>query len=201
MNKLALGTAIAALSVALPGTAALAQRNQGNAPVILVVDTGRVLNECTACKAAGAALQQQAQALQQRQQQVQQQLRTEGQPLQTAMNALNGRPADAALQARVTAFQNRQQQLAQELQGRNATLESTQAHVTQQLGDRLLTIVESIRAARRASIVVSKQSTLANDNAVDVTTEALTQLNQQLPSVSVTPMPQAAAPAPQPQGR
>jgi Skp family chaperone for outer membrane proteins len=200
MNKFVFGAALAALTVALPG-AAQAQRNKDAGVAILIVDTNRVFDECTACRAAQTAIQGQAASLQQRQQQIQQQLRTEGTPLQTAMNALNGRPADAALQARITAFQNRQQQLAQEIQGRGATIESTQAHVTKQIGDRLLTIVESIRAARRASVVMSKQSTLANDNAVDVTAEALQQLNQQLPSVSITPLPQGTAPAQQPQGR
>lgn len=190
---------MAALSLALPG-AAQAQRG-GPAPSVLIVDTGRVFDECTACRAATAQLQTQATSLQQRQQQIRQQLNTEGQPIQTAVTALNGRQPDAALQTRITAFQNRQQQLAQELQGRNATLESTQAHVTKQIGDRLISIVEQIRATRRAGIVISKQSTLASDNAIDVTADALTALNQQLPSVSVTPMPQPPAPAAQPQGR
>ena len=191
MNKLAFGVALAAFSLAVPG-AALAQST------ILVVDTDRVMTECTACRAANAQLQSQATALQQRQQQAQQQLRTEGQPIQTAVAALNGRQPDAALQTRITTFQNNQQRLAQELEGRGATLQSTQAHVSQQIGQRLITIVEQVRARRRATIVISRGSTLANDSAADVTAEVLTALNQQLPSVSVTPLPQQQQ---QPAGR
>ena len=191
MNKLAFGAALAALSLAIPG-AALAQST------ILVVDTDRVMTECTACRTANAQLQSQATALQQRQQQAQQQLRTEGQPIQTAVAALNGRQPDAALQTRITTFQNNQQRLAQELEGRGATLQSTQAHVSQQIGQRLITIVEQVRARRRATIVISRGSTLANDTAADVTAEVLTALNQQLPSVSVTPLPQQQQ---QPAGR
>jgi Skp family chaperone for outer membrane proteins len=191
MNKLAFGAALAVLSLAVPG-AALAQST------ILVVDTDRVMTECTACRAANAQLQSQATALQQRQQQAQQQLRTEGQPIQTAVAALNGRQPDAALQTRITAFQTRQEQLAQELQGRGATLQSTQAHVSQQIGQRLIAIVEQVRARRRATIAISKGSTLANDSAADVTAEVLTALNQQLPSVSITPLPQQQQ---QPAGR
>ena len=203
MKTLAFGAALAALAVALPG-AAEAQKKRGAeaaAPAVLIVDTNKIFEDCTACRAARTQLQSAATGLEQRQLQIRQQLSTEGQPLQSAVNALGGRAPDPALKARITAFENRQQQLAQELQGRQATLQSTEAHVTKQIGDRLIAIVEQIRATRRAEIVISKQSTLANDNAIDVTADALAQLNTQLPSVSVTPMPQTAPPAAQPQGR
>jgi outer membrane protein len=197
MNKYSLGAAVAALSLAIPG-AALAQRATPSS--ILIVDTDRILAQCTACVAATSQLQAQGQALQQRQQQIQTQLRTEGQPIQTAVQALNGRQPDAALQGRITAFNTRQEQLAQELQGRQRTLESTQANVSRQIGERLIAIVEQVRNTRAATIAIAKGSTLANDNAVDVTTEVLNLLNQQLPSVSVTPLP-APPPGQQPQGR
>jgi outer membrane protein len=199
MNKFAFGAAIAALSMALPG-AALAQRNAAAAgPDILIVDTGRVFNECTACRAAQTQLQTQVTTLQQRRNTLAQQLQTEGAPIQTAVNALNGKQPDAALTARITAFQTRQNQAEQELQRSGATLESTQAHVNQQIGNRFGPIVEQLRATRRAAVVMSKNGTLANDPALDITNDVLTQLNQQLPSVSVTPMPQPAAPAQQQQ--
>ena len=56
---------------------------------------------------------------------------------------------------------------------------------------------------RGASIAIAKESTLANDTSIDVTTEVLTALNQQLPSVSVTPLPQQQQQQQQqqPQGR
>jgi len=66
--------------------------------------------------------------------------------------------------------------------------------VQQQIGSRLITIVEQVRATRGASIVLSKNSTMANDNAIDVTADVLTALNQQLPAVSVTPLPQQQTP-------
>jgi Skp family chaperone for outer membrane proteins len=195
MNKIFLSAAIAALSI--PG-AASAQRAAPSS--ILIVDTDRILNQCTACVAASAQLQTQAQSLQQRTLQIQTQLRTEGQPIQTAVNALNGRNPDPALQTRITGFQTRQQQLAQELQGRQQQLESTQQNVTRQIGERLIAIVETVRNQHGATIAIAKGSTLANDNSVDVTNEILTLLNQQLPSVSVTPLP-APPPGTQPQGR
>ena len=90
--------------------------------------------------------------------------------------------------------------LAQELQGKQQTLESTQQNVTQQIGTKLVAIVEQVRAAHSATIAISKGATLANDNSVDVTNEVLNLLNQQLPSVSVTPLP-APPPGQQPAGR
>lgn len=197
MTKIMFGAAMAALLLAAPG-AAFAQRAAPSS--ILIVDTDRIMQSCTACVAANAQLQAQAQQFQQRQQQVQQQLRTEGQPIQTAVQALNGRAPDAALEQRATTFQQHQQQFEQELQTRQQTFESTQANVQRQIGQKLIAIAEQVRAQRSATVVVPKNTSLANDNSVDITNEVLTLLNQQLPSVSVTPLP-APAPGQQPQGR
>jgi Skp family chaperone for outer membrane proteins len=193
MTRYALGTALAALALAVPGTA-VAQRNNNQAQ-ILIVDTARVFSECTACRAAAQQMQTQLTTLQQRRQTLGQQLQTEGQPIQTAVNALNGKAPDAALTSRIQAFETRQEQASQEIQRAAANIQSTEAHVQQQIGTRVGPIVEQIRAARRAAIVLSKNSTLASDDALEVTNEVLTQLNQQLPSVSVTPLPQQQQPA------
>jgi Skp family chaperone for outer membrane proteins len=197
MNKFAIGAAVAALSIGLPG-AAIAQRNNAD---ILIVDTARVFSECTACRAAQTQLQTQVNTLQQRRTALAQQLQTEGAPIQTAVNALNGRQPDAALTARIRAFETRQNTANQELQRSATTLQSTEANVTQQIGTRLGPILETIRNTRRAAVVIAKGQTLANDNALDVTNEVLTQLNAQLPSVSVTPLPAGQQPAGTPQGR
>jgi outer membrane protein len=196
MKKIVFGAALAALSLGMPGTA-VAQRNNAD---ILIVDTARVLTECTACRAAQSQLQTQVNALQQRRTTLGQQLQTEGAPIQTAVNALNGRQPDAALNARIRAFETRQNTAAQEIQRSAANIQSIEANVNQQIGTRLGPVLEAIRNTRRASVVLAKNQTLANDNAIDVTNEVLTQLNQQLPSVSVTPLPQGQQPA-APQGR
>ena len=57
---------------------------------------------------------------------------------------------------------------------------------------------------RGANIALDQQQTMAAAKGVDVTDAVLALLNQQLPSVSVTPLPAAAAPAaakPAPTGR
>lgn len=188
----------AALAASILPTAAIAQQRTD----ILIVDSDRVLSDCTACKAANAQLQQRQTTLKTRAQTLQTQLQTEGKPIQAAVDGLNGKEPDAALQQRITAFQTKERSAQQELQASQQTLQSTVANVQQQIGARLVAIVEQVRARHGASIVLAKNSTIANDNAADVTTEVLAALNQQLPSVSVTPLPQSAQPRQaQPQGR
>jgi outer membrane protein len=189
MKKLAVFVA-AALS--LTGVAE-AQQRAG----ILIVDTDRILNECTACKAASAQLQSQVQQGRTRAQQLEASLKPEAEGLEKAIQALGGKQPDAALQARITAFRNKQQQGSTELSNRESSIQSTQAHVQQQIGNKIVQVVEQSRVRRQASVVMSKGSTLASDNSIDITGEVLAALNQQLPAVSVTPLPQQA----RPQGR
>ncbi len=179
----------------LSATPAFAQKGG-----VLVVDTERVLSECTACKAATTQLQTQANQLRQRVQQLETQLKPEADALQKAGAALNGKAPDAALQARAAAFQTKQQQAQTELANRERTLQSTQANVQQQLATRLVLIAEQVRARRQGGVVIAKGSLMAADPASDITGEVLAALNQQLPSVSVTPLPQAQQQS-QPQGR
>jgi Skp family chaperone for outer membrane proteins len=184
----------AATAIAIPAAAQAQQRAS-----ILIVDTERVASECTACKAAGTQLQQRETQLRTRAQQLQQQLQTEGKPLQDAVVALKGKEPDAALQQRITAFQGKERSAQQELANSQRTLQSTSANVNQQIGSRLLQVVEQVRARRGAAVVLSKNGTIASDNTIDVTGEVLTALNAALPSVSVTPLPQQQQQ--QPQGR
>ena len=186
------------ISLAAAGSALLvAAPAQAQSASILVVDTDRILNDCTACRAAATQLQGQVTQGRQRAQTLEASLKPEAESIQKAVQALGGKQPDAALQARIAAFRQKQQQGATELSNRENTLQSTQAHVQQQIGTRLVQIVEQSRARRRASVVVSKGNTLASDTAIDITGEVLAALNQQLPSVSVTPLPQQA----RPQGR
>ena len=189
MKKILISTALALSAVAFP-TAASAQAR----PTILIVDSDRVLTDCVACKSAGTQLQSRQAALRTRAQTLQTQLQTEGKPIQAAVDALNGKAPDAALQARIKAFQTKEQGAQQELATSQRTLESTAANVQQQIGTKLIAIVEQVRATRGASIVLSKNSTMANDATIDVTTDVLNALNQQLPAVSITPLPQQTAP-------
>ena len=192
MKKLVLSLAVAVSALTFSGAAEAQQRS------ILVDDTDRILNECTACKAAATQLQSQVQSGRARAQQLESSLKTEADSLEKAVQALGAnKQPDAALQARIAAFRQKQQQGSTEMSTRESTIQSTQAHVQQQIGTKIVAIVEQSRARRQASVVVTKASALASDPAIDITGEVLAALNQQLPSVSVTPLPQQS----KPQGR
>jgi len=194
MKKLFVSAALLASAFALP-TAASAQAR----PEVLVVDTDSIMSTCTACAAARTQIQLKEAALRSRAQTLQQQLQTEGKPIQDVIDKLGDKDPDAALQARVKAFQTKQQQANTELENGQTNLQSIAAHVQQQIGAKLVQIVEQTRARRGAAMAIAKGATLANDNSIDVTSEVLAALNQALPSVSVTPMPQQQQQ--QPQGR
>jgi Skp family chaperone for outer membrane proteins len=199
-NKLVLGL-LAAVAVAAPAAA----QNRLPAAVVAVVDTGRIYAECTACRAALTQLQSQATQLQTRQQALATPIQTEGQAIEAAVNALPAaqrQSPPAALQQRVQRWQQSQQTANQELQGLQTRLQSTQAHVRQQLDARLGPIINQVMTTRGANIAVDTEATLARSNGIDITADVLTALNSQVPSVSVTPLPQQAQPAQQrPTGR
>jgi Skp family chaperone for outer membrane proteins len=185
MTKYLAAAVIAASALSAP---AIAQRVP--AAAIAVVDTDRIGQECTACKSASQQIQQREQQLRTRAQTLGTQLQTEGKPIQDAVEALKGKEPDAALQQRITAFQTKQRQAQQELQNSERTLQSTQLHVNQQIGTRLRTIIGTVATQRGANLAVSKDATLYSAQTIDITDAVLAQLNQQLPSVSVTPLPQ-----------
>jgi Skp family chaperone for outer membrane proteins len=205
---------MAAALVAILPTPALAQRTAPAA--IVVVDTNRILRECTACVSATAALQAQENSFQQRQQALAGPLQTEQQAIQQAVQAagaLSGAArtnAENALRPRIQAFQQRQQSAEQELRGLQQNFESVRTNVSLQLSQRLQTIYTQVMNARGANLMLSTDARLASAPALDVTADVLAQLNRELPSVSITPLPpqpaagqpgQPARPQPRPGGR
>jgi Skp family chaperone for outer membrane proteins len=206
MNKFTYGTAAAALALALPAMAAAQQRTAG--AVIVVVDTGRVTQECTACRAATTQLQGMITSGQQQAQAIAAPLQTEAQQIQAQAQAGAAMPAGAAktaaetaVRTRAQAFETRQQQANQQIQRIEQNIQSTRQNVSRQVFERLNPIISQVMTAHGANLAVDVDQTLAHAPALDVTNEVLTALNTALPSVSVTPMPQPPAPAQQPQGR
>jgi len=202
--------AAAVIAAAAIPTVASAQRVP--AASVVVVDTGRIYRECNACRAAQTTLNAQVQALQTRRQQLGQPIQTEAQSIAQAAEAARNQTGAArtqseqALQQRVQTLRTQEDAANQELARLQQNLQSTQAHVVQQINARLDPIISQVMTARGANLAVSVDATLAHTGALNVTNDVLAQLNAQLPAVSVTPLPQAAAPAPaqtqaQPQGR
>ncbi|HEX8063501.1 MAG TPA: OmpH family outer membrane protein [Allosphingosinicella sp.] len=205
MNKIAFGAAAAVLSLALPG---IAQAQKAPGAVIVVVDTDRVYRECTACKAAQTQLQGMVTSARTRATALGQPLQTEAQSIEQAGAALRNQSgaaraaAETALNTRVQQFQQRQTTAQQEVARLEQNIQSTQQNVLRQINVKLNPVITQVMNARGANIALDTGATLARSATLDVTNDVLTALNAALPSVSVTPLPQAQQPAqPQPQGR
>lgn len=171
---------------------------------IAVVDTGRLFSDCTACKAANTQLQAQQAQLRTAAQTLTNPLQTEAQSLQTAVAAAKGNP-DAALQTRIRTFETKRDAAQQQLATQQQTFERNVAFVRQQIGAKAQPIIQQVAQQRGATVAIDKGGTFYAAPAIDLTDAVLTQLNSQLPSVSVTaPAQAAAAPAARPttpQGR
>lgn len=192
-------SAVLAASVATIPAAASAQRLP--AAVVAVVDTGRIYQECTACRSAQTQMQTQVQTLSNRRQTLMNQLQPEGKALGEAVEKLAGKQPDAALRQRIEAFQQRQNQANEELGQAQQRLQSIQANVLRQINERLDPIINQTMTARGATIALAVDSTLAHSQSTDITNDVLARLNQALPAVSLTPLPQQQQQQQQPQGR
>jgi len=201
MKKLMIGAAVA-LTLALPTTAP-AQRAP-NAQIV-VVDTDRIYRECTACRAAQTQLQGLGTQLQTRAQQLGQPIETELQSIQQAAAAARNQTgaarttAETQLQQRAQRLEQQRTTAQQELARMEQNVRSTQAHVIQQINARLNPIINQVMTQRGANLALDVGATLAHHGGLNVTDAVLAALNQQLPSVAVTPLPAGQQPAQQPQ--
>jgi outer membrane protein len=195
IRKIMFASAIAA-SALVATTAPAAAQAKLAAPVIAVVDTDKLMAECTACKAANTQLQAQATQLDGFAQQLAQPLETEATSIQAAIKALpaNTQPP-AALQSRIAAFQERQAGAQRQVQEQQATLQRNAQFVRAQIGQKLIPIIEQVAQQRGASVAVDKGSLLFASPTLEITEGVMTVLNQQLASVNVVAPPQAPATA------
>ena len=195
MKKLLLSISLGA-SALIP---AAAQAQALPAAVVAVVDVDRVRTTCNACKTAIATLQSQGTAQENREKTLSAPLQTEGQSIQTAINALNGKPADAALEARAKAFQTKLQQAQEEAARGRQQLQANQQYILKQIDDKLNPIFSQVMQRRGANVLVEQGATLATSSSIDVTNDVLAALNSSLTTISTN------APAPArtntPQGR
>ncbi len=195
MNRLFFGTAFAALALATPFAASAQQLP---AAVIAVIDRDRIAGTCTQCVAASQQLQAQITQLQQREQQLTAPLQTEGQAIQTAINALpQGTQPDAALQARARTWETSRTAAANELQQRQETVRRNQAFVVNQILQRMNPLISQVMQQRGANLAVDVDATLAHNQAINVTDAVLALMNANTTPFNVTaPPPQQPAQQP-----
>jgi outer membrane protein len=199
IGKFTFASAIAA-SALIASTAPASAQSRLPAPVVAVVDAQRVMSDCNACKQAQAQLQAQLNQMQQFAQQLAAPLDTEAQQLDAALKAANNRP-DAALQTRIQTFRGKQENAQRQVQEQQQTLERNAAFVRQQIGVKLIPVIDQISQQRGATVTIDKGSLLFAAPTLDITDGVLASLNQQLTTVNVVappPAPQGTAPAPRP---
>jgi outer membrane protein len=190
------------LSVSLGASALIPAAAQAQAlppAIVAVVDVDRVRSTCNACRTAIATLKSQATAQETREKTLSTPLQTEGQSIQTAINALNGKEPDAALKTRAQTFQTRLQQAQDEATRGRQQLQANQQYIVKQIDDKLNPIFSQVMQRRGANILVEQGATLATATTVDVTNDVLAALNASLTTISTTAP--AAARTTQPQGR
>jgi Skp family chaperone for outer membrane proteins len=197
MNKTTLRAAVAALALILPSAA---QAQNLPAAIVAVVDTDRIVQQCTVCAAANTQLQAQLTQLQQRAQQLGTPLQTEEQAITTAIRALpQGTQPDQALQRRIQAFQTQQQNAQREVSTRQQQIERNFAFVRQQIGQRVQPAVTQVMQQRGANIAVDRGATLAIAQSVDITDAVLAAVNQNNAPLNLNAPPPAQQPGQQPQ--
>ena len=201
MNKLTFGALAAATAIILPFAA---QAQQLPAAVVAVVDSQRILQQCTVCTAANTQLQQQQQSLQARAQQLSTPLETEGTAIQAAINALPaGQQPDAALQARIQAYRTQQENARREVGGREEQIRRNQAFILQQIQQRVAPAVQQIAQQRGATVALDASNIAWSSPAVDITPAVVALVNQNTTPLNVNAPPPAQQPAqpqqPQPQ--
>jgi Skp family chaperone for outer membrane proteins len=195
MKKLTFGVATAALALAAP----FAARAQQLPPaVVAVVDTDRVIRECTVCVTANTQLQQQVQQLQARAQQLSAPLNTERAAIQSAIQALpQGTQPDAALQTRIRNFETNSQNAQQEISAQQQTIERNRNYVLQQIGQRIQPAVQQVMTQRGANLAVDVNAALGSAPTLDITAAVLAAVNQNTAPLNVTAPPPQQQPAAQ----
>jgi outer membrane protein len=188
MKTLLVSAALAAAWIAPSAASAQAMPSA----VIAVVDLEKVTASCNACKTANAALQAQVNALKARQQALAGPLNTEGQSLDTAAKALNGKAPDAALQARAKAYQTKLQQAQDEIGRQEEQIRRNTAYIQKQILDKLGPIYQQVMTRRGANIMLETGATLATSSSIDATNDVLAALNTALPTLATTAPAQSA---------
>ncbi len=177
--KAAVAATLATMA-AIP-TAALAQA----ASPVLVIDMDRIGTSSLAGRSGQTQLQAKLNAVQARVKTLSDQFRAEEAALLKVRqtNAM----APAAFDAKVKDLQARQSTAQNEINGRRTDLQRSQDTVKKQIYDAVLPIVQSLRAARGAQIVLSRDAAMDFAPATDITAEVIARLDKALPSVNANP--------------
>jgi outer membrane protein len=171
------------------------------APLILIVDMQRILEDAKAAKGVQSVISQQYNAYSKEVAQQEDELQKARTDLEAQRTVLT--PDAFSLRARE--LQQHYDDLDQVVQGRRQALQQSLNEAMAQVNNAALEAVRSISEERHANLVVLKQAIVFEAEGLDVTSEAITRLDEKLSSVPVK-LPKSggetaksgAAPAPAP---
>lgn len=147
-----------------------------------IVDWERILQVSEVGKSVQTQLKQKRDQYRQDQKSRMQSLRTEHEALTQQRNVM----APEAFQQKLQALEQKRQALQTEAEKRNSQLYEAQKNALTEIQRTLAQICGEYMAEHDLTLVVKKSDTVLFANQYDFTEEALAQLNQKLPSMTVT---------------
>jgi Skp family chaperone for outer membrane proteins len=102
----------------------------------------------------------------------------------------------AALSAKGREFQGKVNDLDRDVQSKRQALERSNSQALEKIQDVMLRIIANIAKQRKANLVFQRAELVLFDQSFDVTDEVLQQLNEQLPTLTVTFATPVVTPAP-----
>lgn len=163
---------------------------------VLVLDSARVLQESKAGQDMYAKIQQIGATMQSELEPEQQALQTEKQALDTKVRGKTREQIEAepALVQQLEAYGRKLQTNAAKAEARSRELSQTENNALNAFREKVAEAAEKVRARKNGQIVLSKQVVFLSGDSVDITTEVITQLDQDTPTIAVTRVPPQALP-------
>jgi len=177
----------AALSAALllASVAAWAQSEPAATPppVIVMVDMQQLVYNSKAAKSVQAQMDKERESFSKQVAEQEDQLQRARADLERQRNAM----APDQLEAKSREFQQKLEELDRAVQARQRVWQEETKEAIEKVQGAALQVVAEIAAARHANLVIQKAAVVLGTDGFDITTDALTRLDQRLPSVTLEP--------------
>ena len=161
---------------------------------VMVVDIQRLMQDSKAAKMVRTQIEQKRQEYTREISRQEQELRTERDALQREQATLSPK----VLSAKGRAFQQKLSALERNVQSKRQALEKSNGEALAKIQQAILQIIADIAKERKANLVLPRSDLILFDKKFEVTDEVLTQLDQKLPTLTVSFATSASAPNPAP---
>ncbi|HUK06946.1 MAG TPA: OmpH family outer membrane protein [Stellaceae bacterium] len=153
------------------------------APVIVMVDMQQLVYNSKAAKSVQAQMDKERESFSKQVAEQEDQLQRARADLERQRNAM----APDQLEAKSREFQQKLEELDRTVQARQRVWQEETKEAIEKVQGAALQVVAEIAAARHANLVIQKAAVVLGTDGFDITTDALTRLDQRLPSVTLEP--------------